>query len=93
MNGSSMSSQSEAVLENNLIKRLSENGYERVKIRNESELLSNFRTQLDKLNKCQLTDEEFEKVVLFLEQGSIFDKAKKLRDHFFIERGKWFFLY
>ena len=28
------------------------------------------------------------KVVLFLEQGSIFDKAKKLRDHFFIERGK-----
>ncbi len=81
-----MSSQSEAVLENNLIKRLSENGYERVKIRNESELLSNFRTQLDKLNKCQLTDEEFEKVVLFLEQGSIFDKAKKLRDHFFIER-------
>ncbi|WP_304091795.1 type I restriction endonuclease, partial [Methanobrevibacter gottschalkii] len=86
MNGSSMSSQSEAVLENNLIKRLSENGYERVKIRNESELLSNFRTQLDKLNKCQLTDEEFEKVVLFLEQGSIFDKAKKLRDHFFIER-------
>ena len=70
MNGSSMSSQSEAVLENNLIKRLSENGYERVKIRNESELF----------------DEEFEKVVLFLEQGSIFDKAKKLRDHFFIER-------
>uniref|UniRef100_UPI0026EA3585 HsdR family type I site-specific deoxyribonuclease n=1 Tax=Methanobrevibacter gottschalkii TaxID=190974 RepID=UPI0026EA3585 len=86
MKSSSMSSQSEAVLENNLIKRLSENGYERVKIRNESELLSNFRTQLDKLNKCQLTDEEFEKVVLFLEQGSIFDKAKKLRDHFFIER-------
>ena len=47
MKSSSMSSQSESVLENNLIKRLSENGYERVKIRNESELLSNFRTQLD----------------------------------------------
>ena len=81
-----MSTQSEAVLENNLIKRLSENGYEFVKIRNENDLLANFRVQLDKLNKCKLTDEEFNKVLLFLDEGSIFDKAKKLRDHYYIDR-------
>ena len=81
-----MSTQSEAVLENNLIERLSKAGYERVKIKNEEELISNFKVQLEKLNKCQLTDDEFNKILLFLDQGSIFDKAKKLRDHFFIDR-------
>lgn len=81
-----MSTQSEAVLENNLIERLSNSGYERVKIRNEEDLIANFKIQLEKLNKCQLTDEEFNKILLFLDQGSIFDRAKKLRDHFFIER-------
>lgn len=81
-----MTSQSEAVLEDNLIKRLSENGYEYVKIKNEDELKANFKIQLEKLNKCQLTDEEFNKIILFLDEGSIFDKAKKLRDHYFIDR-------
>ena len=81
-----VTSQSEAVLENNLIKRLSDNGYERVIIKNEDELIANFKVQLEKLNDCHLTDEEFNKVLLFLDQGSIFDKAKKLRDHFYINR-------
>lgn len=81
-----MSAQSESVLEENLIKRLSNSGYERIKIKNEEELIANFKVQLEKLNKCKLTDEEFNKVLLFLDQGSIFDKAKKLRDHFFIDR-------
>ena len=73
-----MSTQSESVLENNLIRQLSENRYEYVKIRNEEELKANFKIQLERLNKCELTDEEFNKVLLFLDQGSIFDKAKKL---------------
>ena len=81
-----MSTQSEAVLEETLIKRLSENGYERIKIKNEDELIVNFRIQLEKLNKCTFTDEEFTKILLFLDQGSIFDKAKKLRDHYYIDR-------
>ena len=81
-----MSAQSEAVLEDNLIKRLSNAGYERINIKNEDELIANFKVQLEKLNKCQLTDDEFNKVMLFLDQGSIFDRAKKLRDHFFIDR-------
>ncbi len=81
-----MSSQSEAILEDNLIKRLSNNGYEYVKIANEDELIANFRIQLEKFNNCHLTDEEFNKVLLHLDQGSIFDRAKKLRDHYFIDR-------
>jgi len=72
-----VTSQSEAVLEDNLIKRLSENGYGYIKIKNEDELKANFKIQIEKLNKCQLTDEEFNKILLFLDEGSIFDKAKK----------------
>ena len=81
-----MSTQSEFILEENLIKRLSNNGYEIIKIKNEEELIANFKIQLERLNRCNLTDEEFNKILLFLDQGSIFDKAKKLRDHFFIDR-------
>ena len=62
------------------------NGYERIKIKNEKELIANFKAQLEKLNNCYLKDEEFQAVLLHLEQGSIFDKAKKLRDKFFVER-------
>ena len=81
-----MSTQSESVLEENLIKRLVNNGYERIKIKNEDDLVANFKIQIEKLNQCQLTDEEFRKILLFLDQGSIFDKAKKLRQHYFIDR-------
>lgn len=63
-----------------------DNGYEFVKIKNKDGLISNFKTQLEKLNKCYLKDEEFKQVLLYLDQGSIFDKAKKLRDRFFIDR-------
>ena len=51
--GSLMSTQSESVLENNLIRQLSENRYEYVKIRNEEELKANFKIQLERLNKCE----------------------------------------
>ena len=81
-----MSTQSEAVLEDNLIKRLLNSGYEFIKIQNEEQLNNNFKIQLEKSNHCKLTDDEFKKILLFLNQGSIFDKAKKLRDHYFIDR-------
>ena len=83
-----MAVESEAILEEKLINRLAENGYEKVTIRNEDDLNANFKIQLEKLNKCSLSDEEFNKVLQYLDQGSIFDKAKKLRDYFFIERAE-----
>lgn len=81
-----MAVESEAVLEAKLIERLSDNGYEKISIKNEEELNANFKKQLESLNRCELTDEEFNKVLQHLDSGSIFDKAKKLRDHFYIER-------
>ena len=77
-----MSTESEAVLEDKLIKLLTSNGYSFVKIKDEDELNQNFREQFQKFNNVELTDEEFNRLLIFLDQGSIFDKAKKLRDKY-----------
>lgn len=81
-----MSSQSEAALEENLIKTLIDGGYHLVSIKDENDLESNFKYQLEEFNGTSFTDEEFEKILIHLEGGSIFDKAKKLRDQFELQR-------
>lgn len=81
-----MSTQTEAVLENNLIKKLENEGYEYVDIADENELNSNFKYQIEKFNNCSLSDDEFERILSYLNQGSIYDKAEKLRDKYLIER-------
>ena len=63
-----MGYQSEAELENRLIKKLETQGYERVLINDYAELENNFRKQLNKFNKKALdskllTDKEFERVL------------------------------
>lgn len=82
----SVSTQSEAVLENQLIAQLVENGYEQIAIKDEKELNANFKIQLEKLNKISLSDEEFNRIYNFLDEGNKFDKAKKLRDRYALER-------
>ncbi|MDR3063228.1 MAG: type I restriction endonuclease subunit R [Methanobrevibacter sp.] len=81
-----MATQSEAKLEENLIKKLVENGYENLKISDEKDLIANFKTQLEKFNKVELEEEEFNKILLHLEGGNVFDKSKRFRDKFRIER-------
>nr|WP_302577756.1 type I restriction endonuclease subunit R [Methanobrevibacter arboriphilus] len=81
-----MSTQSEKTLEKNLINKLVENGYEEVQIRDENDLINNFKKQLEKFNKIDLDDDEFNKILLHLEGGTVFDKAKKLRDKYELER-------
>ena len=71
-----MSTQSEAVLEEQLIKQLVENGYESIVINDEKDLNANFKRQLEKLNKISLTDDEFTRIYNHLDGGSKFDKAK-----------------
>ena len=78
--------QSEAALENKLLEELQSQGYERVYIQDEAELKKNFRKQLEKHNKTALSDREFEKVLIHLDGGSVFEKAKKLRDRFELKR-------
>ena len=46
-----MSTQSEAQLEEALIKQLESNGYERVLIDGEADLILNLKTQLERLNE------------------------------------------
>ncbi len=83
-----MTTQSEAALENGLIKTLQNMSYEYVVIKEESNLIENFKLQLEKhnqkelskYNRTQFTDKEFEKILIHLEGGTRFDKAKKLRD-------------
>ncbi|ADO84606.1 type I restriction endonuclease subunit R [Ilyobacter polytropus] len=78
--------QSEAALENKLLEQLKAQGYEQIHIKDEDELKSNFRKQLEKHNKIELSDREFSKVLIHLDGGSVFDKAKKLRDKFELKR-------
>ncbi|MBE6494607.1 MAG: type I restriction endonuclease subunit R [Methanosphaera stadtmanae] len=81
-----MSTESEAVLENKLIEKLTNNGYSYIKLDNEDDLNSNFKKQLEKLNNVKLTDEEFDRLLIYLDDGSIFEKSRKLRDKYYIKR-------
>ena len=75
-----MNTQLEQILENNLITQLQQLGYEKVVIKDESDLLFNFKSQLEKHNKTKLTDHEFKQVLNFINKGNIFERAKILRD-------------
>lgn len=78
--------QSEAALEECLIKKLVEGGYQRVKIDDVEDLKRNFKAQLEKFNKITLEDSEFSQILTFLEGGTVFDKAKKLRDMYELKK-------
>ena len=41
-------------------------GYNRVKIKNEDELKKNLKTQLEKFNKINLDDDEFNRILIHL---------------------------
>ena len=75
-----MSLQSEAKLESELIKQLSSNGYDKVTIQNEDDLLSNLKAHLEAHNNLSLTDKEFARVLNHLNKGNVFERAKILRD-------------
>lgn len=77
-----MVAQSEQVLENKLIEQLVRLGYERVKVESEADLIDNLKTQLEKHNKATFSDSEFKRIINHLEKGTVFEKAKTLRDKF-----------
>lgn len=75
-----MSTQSEQQLENNLIDQLQTLGFERVRIDDETALIANLKTQLEKHNKTTLSEAELKQVLNRIARGNIFEKAKILRD-------------
>lgn len=86
-----MGTQKEINLENNLIYQIISQGYERVNIKNEEDLLSNLRIELFNLNRknlnnTPLTNKEFERLLSYLDGNSIFKNSEILRDKVLLER-------
>lgn len=75
-----MTTQPEAILENNLVKQLQELGYTKIIIKDEADLIANLKTQLEKHNKLSLSVNEFKQVLNHLSKGNIYQKAQTLRD-------------
>jgi type I restriction enzyme R subunit len=81
-----MSKQPEQVLENQLVAQLQKLKYEKVIIKDETALTANLKTQLEKHNNITFSKNEFERVLNILSKGSVFEKAKTLREKQHIER-------
>jgi len=81
-----MVTQSELLLENNLINQLVGLGYELVKIHDGDAFVSNLKTQLEAFNKTTFTAKEFDAILNHLAKGNVFEKAKTLRDRFYLAK-------
>ncbi|OXA73015.1 deoxyribonuclease HsdR [Flavobacterium aquidurense] len=78
-----MTSQSELILEQNLVNQLASNGYDKVIIKDEDDLLINLKKQLEKHNKKKFSDSDFKQILNHLtKSNNVFDKALLLRDKF-----------
>jgi type I restriction enzyme, R subunit len=75
-----MALQSEQVLEQQLVTQLQKLGYGLVVIKDETALIANLKTQLEKHNNYTFSNTEFEKVMNILSKGSVFEKGKTLRE-------------
>ena len=60
-----MNAQPEQLLENVLIEQLQSLGYESVTLKDESDLVQNFKRQIEKHNKVELSETEFNQIMLF----------------------------
>jgi len=75
-----MSKQPEQILEEQLVAQLQGLGYGIVLVKDEKELIANLKKQLEKHNNISFSDKEFAKVMNILSKGSVFEKAKTLRE-------------
>ena len=78
--------QSEQQLENTLIKQLNRLGFESVVLKDSEALVSNLHGQLEKFNETEFSDDEFFRILNYLNKGDRFEKAKTLRDKFALKR-------
>ncbi|WP_271398997.1 type I restriction endonuclease subunit R [Salinicoccus roseus] len=85
-----MGYQSEAALERDVMNQLEAIGYERALIHTEDQLKENFRNLLNerhtKLKAEPLSDKEFSRLMTQINNKSVFDSAKILRDKFVLRR-------
>lgn len=85
---------SEYAVETLYIERLGELGYDYVELKNYDDVLANFREQFCKLNaqklieakgKAELSDAEFDRVLIRLDNHTIYESAKILREQWILE--------
>lgn len=95
--------QSEYEVESKFIDRLEDIGYEYVDLKNYDDVISNFRNQLAKFNESKLkeqkgiaefSDAEFNRVMIHVENKSVYESAKVLRDKYVLtlDNGKSVYL-
>ena len=77
-----MTSQPEAFLEAELVQQLHGLGYERVRIEDEAGILSNLKRQLERFNKTTFSERDMTRILIHLGKGTIYDRAKTLRDRY-----------
>ena len=80
-----ISYQSEAVLEQQFIEMLSEQGYDHLTINDEATLINNLRSKLEYLNKYQFTDSEWKRFLsdnLANQNDGIVEKTRKIQDDY-----------
>jgi len=83
-----MSTQPEQILENNLVAQLQKLGYKNIVINDESDLLTNLKSQLEIHNKIKLSDGDFKQIMNFINKGNIFERAKILRVPYINDNGE-----
>ena len=88
-----MPKQPELILEDNLIAQLQTLGYTYVTINDEKDLLSNLKSQMEKHNSTTFSAKEFDRVLNILSKGTVFEKAKTLREKQHIVRDNGDHLY
>ena len=75
--------QSEAALEKEFIHMLTEQGYEYLQIHTEKDLISNLRSQLERLNSYKFTDSEWERffnTCIASQKDGIVEKTRKIQE-------------
>ncbi|MEO6304710.1 MAG: type I restriction endonuclease subunit R [Bacteroidia bacterium] len=75
-----MAKQPEQILEEQLVAQLQKLGYGLVQLKDENDLIANLKQQLERHNNFKISNTEFEKVLNILAKGSVFEKAKTLRE-------------
>lgn len=89
-----MSRISEYKVEEMFIDKLESIGYEYVELKNYNDVLQNFKTQLCKLNESKLiekkgsadlSEKEFERLLIYVENKSVYESAKILRDKYVLQ--------
>jgi type I restriction enzyme R subunit len=76
-----MATQTEYTLEQEVVAQLQKLGYAHVAIQDERELVANLKLQLELHNNIKFSNTEFDRVLNILNKGSVFEKAKTLRQN------------